>query len=101
MAGRQRLLRPGRGDLGVIQGDNRELTEEQKRRVLRKVEERGFACGSCGSGEFEVGDALYLGFLFLSEDPDAYMVALTCQSPDCESPRTGIRLHQLDFLWEE
>ncbi len=85
----------------MIIEDNRELTEEQKRRVLRKVEERGFACGSCGSGDFEVGNALYLGFLFLSEHQDAYMVALTCKGRGCESPRTGIRLHQLDFLWGE
>lgn len=85
----------------MIIEDNRELTEEQKRRVLRKTEERGVVCGSCGSGDFEVGDALYLGFLFLSEDQDAYMVALTCEGRGCGSPRTGIRLHQLDFLWEE
>ncbi|MDP9440224.1 MAG: hypothetical protein M3P49_16030 [Actinomycetota bacterium] len=85
----------------MILDDNRELTEEQKRRVLRKVEERGFACESCDSGDFEVGEALYLGFLFLSERQDAYMVALTCKEPGCESPRTGIRLHELDFLWKE
>ncbi|HEV2093924.1 MAG TPA: hypothetical protein VGR18_12240 [Rubrobacter sp.] len=85
----------------MILDDNRELSDEQKRRVLRKAEERGLICESCGSGDFEVGEALYLGFLFLSEDQDAYMVALTCKRPGCESPRTGIRLHQLDFLWEE
>jgi hypothetical protein len=85
----------------VIIDDNRELTEEQKRRVLRKIEEKEVVCGSCGSGDFEVGEALYLGFLFLSEDQDAYMVALTCKGLGCESPRTGIRLHQLDFLWED
>ncbi len=85
----------------MIIDDNREITEDQKRRVLRRVEERGFTCASCGSGDFEVGEALYLGFLFLSENPDAYMVALTCEGRGCESPRTGIRLHQLDFLWEE
>lgn len=85
----------------MIIEDNRELTEEQKRRVLLKVEERSVVCGSCGSGDFEVGEALYLGFLFLSEDRDAYMVALTCKGRGCESPRTGIRLHRLDSLWEE
>lgn len=85
----------------MIIGDNRELNEEQKRRVLLKTQERGASCGSCGSGDFEVGEALYLGFLFLSEAQDAYMVALTCKEPGCESPRTGIRLHQLDFLWGE
>lgn len=85
----------------MIIEDNKELTEKQKRRVLLKVEEKGLICGSCGSGDFEVGEALYLGFLFLSEGHDAYMVALTCKGHGCESPRTGIRLHQLDFLWEE
>ncbi len=85
----------------MIIEENKELTEEQRRRVLLKVEERGVACRSCGSVDFEVGEALYLGFLFLSEDGDAYMVALTCKDAACESPRTGIRLHRLDFLWEE
>jgi len=85
----------------MIIEDNRELTEEQKRRVLRKTGEEGVACGGCGSGDFEVGNALYLGFLFLSEHQDAYMVALTCAVRGCESPRTGIRLHELDFLWEQ
>ena len=85
----------------MILDDNRVLTEEQKRRVLRKAEEKEVVCGYCGSRDFEVGEALYLGFLFLSEDQDAYMVALTCKRPGCQSPRTGIRLHELDFLWEE
>ncbi len=85
----------------MILDDNRVLTEEQKRRVLRKTEEKGAVCGDCGSRDFEVGEALYLGFLFLSERQDAYMVALTCKEPGCESPRTGIRLHELDFLWKE
>ena len=81
-------------------GENMALNETQKNRVLEKVRGRGFTCGSCGSGDFEVGEALYLGFLFLSEDDDAYMVALTCENPDCEAPRTGIRLHEADFLEE-
>ncbi len=84
----------------MIIGENKALDENQKRRVLEKVGEKGFICGSCGSGDFEVGEALYLGFLFLSEDHDAYMVALTCENPDCESPRTGIRLHEAEFLEE-
>lgn len=84
----------------MIRGDTRALDESEKRRVLQRVEERGFGCGSCGSGGFEVGDALYLGFLFLSEDHDDYMVALTCKSKsaDCGAPRTGIRLHEAEFL---
>jgi hypothetical protein len=81
-------------------GDNTRLDETQKSRVLEKVEERGFTCQTCGSTGFEVGDSLYLGFLFLSEDHDDHMVALTCTNPDCGLPRTGIRLHEADFLEE-
>ena len=81
-------------------GDNTRLDETQKQRVLEKVRERDFTCGSCGSTDFEVGDSLYLGFLFLSEDHDDHMVALTCKGPDCGAPRTGIRLHEADFLKE-
>ena len=81
-------------------GDNTRLDENQKQRVLEKVLEKGFACGSCGSTDFEVGDSLYLGFLFLSEDYDDHMVALTCKNPDCGRPRTGIRLHEADFIKE-
>ena len=81
-------------------GDNTRLDDTQKRRVLEKVRERGFACENCGSTDFEVGDSLYLGFLFLSEDLDDYMVALICSNPDCGEPRTGIRMHEADFLKE-
>lgn len=79
-------------------GDNTRLDEAQKRAVLERVRERGFACESCGSGDFEVGDALFLGFLFLSEERDEYMVALTCANPECRTPRTGIRLREAEFL---
>ena len=85
----------------MITPDNTVLTEQQKRRVLERVEEGGFACGSCGSGDFEVGEALEMGFLFLDEAHRAYMVALTCENPDCENPRTGIRLQRYEFLWAE
>ena len=81
-------------------GDNDRLDETQKLRVLEKVQERGFDCLTCGSTDFEVGDSLYLGFLFLSENHDDHMVALTCKNPDCAAPRTGIRLHEADFLKE-
>jgi hypothetical protein len=84
----------------VFLGDNTRLDETQKGRVLRKVREHDFACQNCGSTNFEVGDSLYLGFLFLSEDHDDHMVALTCKNPDCGAPRTGIRLHEADFLEE-
>ncbi len=85
----------------VIISENRELTDKQKQRVLKRVRERGFACGSCGSGDFEVGEALELGFLFLSEEHGTHMVALTCREPDCEAPRMGIKLHESQFLPEE
>ena len=81
-------------------GDNKRLDETQKSRVLDRIQGRGFACPTCGSTTFEVGDSLYLGFLFLSEDHDDHMVALTCKNPGCGSPRTGIRLHEADFLKE-
>ena len=48
----------------MIIDENRKLDENQKRRVREVARERGFACGSCGAGDFEVGEALYLGFLF-------------------------------------
>ena len=88
------------GSERVFLGDNTRLDETQRRRVLERIWGRGLTCESCGSSDFEVGDSLYLGFLFLSEDHDSHMVALTCKNPDCEAPRTGIRLHEADFLKE-
>jgi len=85
----------------VILSENRELGDKQKGRVLKRVRERGFRCGKCGSEDFEVGEALELGFLFLSEEHDTYMVALTCRGRGCEAPRTGIKLHGTEFLPEE
>lgn len=85
----------------MIIDENKCLTENQRERVLQQVEERGFRCVSCGSGDFEVGEALEMGFLFLNEEHGTYMVALTCQGPGCEAPRTGIRLHESAFLYEE
>lgn len=85
----------------MIISENRALDEEQKRRIREKVRERGFSCGSCGSSGFEVGEALYLGFLFLSEEHGNYMIALTCEEPDCETPQTGIKLHESEFLHDE
>lgn len=69
-----------------------------RQRVSDLVRVRGGHCAACGGTEFEVGQALYLGFLFLDEDNDAYMVALTCRNPDCPKPRTGIKLPEKDFL---
>jgi hypothetical protein len=74
------------------------LTGEQGDRVLKQVRRRRGSCRHCGGDKFDVGDALYLGFLFLSEDSDAYMVALTCVNPECPAPHTGIRLPAGQFL---
>lgn len=73
------------------------LDEEQRRRVRKVLAARKAACGSCRNTEFEVGEALYLGFLFRQEDLDAYLVALTCTNPECTAPRTGVRLHESEF----
>lgn len=67
-------------------------------RVRGQIADQGGYCGCCGATEFDVGDALYLGFLFLDEDRDAYMVALTCRNSECAKPRTGIILPEKDFL---
>lgn len=85
----------------MLYNENRQLDEDQKRRVLQRVSERGLACENCGSREFRVGDALDMSFLFLDEEQRAYMVALTCENPGCEAPRTGIRLQESEFLGNE
>lgn len=82
----------------MIIDENRKLNEAERRRVREMVRRRNFRCGSCGADDFEVGEALYLGFLFLDEDLDAYMVALTCKAPGCATPRTGIKLRGAEFL---
>lgn len=69
-----------------------------RERVSAQIAAKGGHCECCGAQDFDVGDALYLGFLFLDEDSDAYMVALTCRNPDCAKPRTGIVLSEKDFL---
>lgn len=66
-------------------------------RVSELVVVRGGSCAACGGTEFAVGQALYLGFLFLDEDDDAYLVALTCRAPSCPQPRTAIRLRYKEF----
>ncbi|UXA05478.1 hypothetical protein KXD96_21500 [Mycobacterium sp. SMC-2] len=75
-----------------------DLNSAARHRVLENVSAKGGHCEQCGGTDFDVGHALYLGFLFLNEDHDAYMVALTCRNPDCTRPRTGIVLPQSDFL---
>ncbi|OBF53279.1 hypothetical protein A5787_06570 [Mycobacterium sp. 852002-50816_SCH5313054-b] len=69
-----------------------------RERVSAQITAKGGYCECCGATDFDVGDALYLGFLFLDEDSNAYMVALTCRNPDCAKPRTGIILSEKDFL---
>lgn len=82
----------------MLYSENRVLDDEHKRRVLEKVAERGIVCGGCGSRDFRVGEALDMSFLFLDEEQGAYMVALTCEISGCEAPRTGMRLHESEFL---
>jgi hypothetical protein len=74
------------------------LDRAERDRVLEHVDAKGGHCDGCGGTDFEVGHALYLGYLFLDEDDDAYMVALTCRNLDCPSPRTAIRLPESQFL---
>ncbi|OBI85070.1 hypothetical protein [Mycobacterium sp. 1245805.9] len=74
------------------------LDATARERVAEQIAAKGGYCECCGGTEFDIGDALYLGFLFLDEDRDAYMIALTCSNPDCAKPRTGIVLCRKDFL---
>lgn len=74
------------------------LDPADRDRVLGVIAAKGGHCEACSATDFEVGHALYLGFLFLDEDDDAYMVALTCRNPKCTQPHTGIRLREKDFL---
>lgn len=78
--------------------ENITLTAEEQSDVLAQVKRQHGTCHSCGGEDFIAGDALYLGFLFLSADQDAYMVALTCTNPDCAVPHTGIHLRSSQFL---
>ncbi len=75
-----------------------DLQSVERERVLKLVAVKGGHCAGCGARDFAVGHALYLGFLFLNEDDDAFMVALTCRNADCPAPRTGIVLAANEFL---
>ena len=75
-----------------------DLNSAARQRVQENVSAKGGHCEQCGGTDFDVGHALYLGFLFLNEDDDAYMVALTCRNPGCPKPRTALRLRDTDFL---
>ncbi len=74
------------------------LNRAERACVLEHLAAKGGHCEGCGGTDFEVGHALYLGYLFLDEDDDAYMVALRCRNRDCLTPRTAIRLAEKDFL---
>lgn len=82
----------------VVRPELISLKSDARQRVLQQVTAKGGHCESCGGTDFDVGDALYLGFLFLDEDDDAYLVALTCRNPDCAQPRTAIKLRDKDFF---
>lgn len=73
------------------------LVPVDRDRVAELVAAKGGHCERCGATDFDVGRALYLGYLFLDEDIDAYMVALTCRNPEC-GQHTGIRLRESDVL---
>lgn len=77
-----------------------ELQSVECERVLELVAVKGGHCAGCGAKDFAVGHALYLGFLFLDEDDDAFMVGLTCHNAGCPAPRTGIVLAANEFLTE-
>jgi hypothetical protein len=69
-----------------------------KERVRAEIEVQGGYCESCGAKDFDIGRVLYLGFLFLDADNDAYLIALTCRNPDCPKPRSAIMLPEKAFL---
>jgi len=75
-----------------------ELGQTARDRVSELVTVRGGHCEACGETGFAVGQAMYLGFLFLDEDTDGYLVALTCRNSFCPQPRTAIRLRHDEFL---
>lgn len=83
-------------DGAMIRPELMALDSPARHRVLDQIAAKGGSCEGCGGTDFDVGDALYLGFLFLDEDPDSYMVALTCRNPQCTKPRTGIILRNKD-----
>jgi hypothetical protein len=75
-----------------------DLQSVERERVSELVAVKGGHCAGCGAKDFAIGHALYLGFLFLDEDDDAFMVGLTCRNAECPAPRTGIVLAGNEFL---
>ena len=77
------------------------LTEEQKSRVLRWVEETGFTLPGAQTRDFSVRTrARYLGFLFTHEDLEAFAVGLRCTKPGMADARTSIRMSRGQLLGE-
>jgi len=83
---------------GQVRPELISLVPADRDRVRGLLTAKGGYCENCGGTDFEIGHALYLGFLFLDEDDDAYMIALTCRNPECAHPHTAIRLRENDFL---
>lgn len=77
------------------------LTARECTAVLAVIDRQKLRCPGCGHADFVVGSALPLGFLFLSEGADSFMIALTCRTPGCPRPRTGIRLDGVEFRVSE
>jgi hypothetical protein len=82
----------------MVRAELIDLGFDARQRVSELVAVKGGYCEGCGGTAFDVGHALYLGFLFLDEDDDAYLVALTRRNPECPRPRTAIALPEKDFL---
>lgn len=77
------------------------LTDEQKGRVLRWVEETGFAIPGATPGDFSVRTrARYLGFLFTHEDLETFAVGLRCTKAGMTDARTSIRMSRGQLLGE-
>lgn len=74
------------------------LTADEKHWVRVRAWAHGFRCPGCRRRQFDVGDALFLGFLFVTAGPADYRVALTCRHRSCPAPHTGITLRAGEFL---
>jgi hypothetical protein len=74
------------------------LTEQETDRVRELLHERRFRCAGCGGAELGIGHCFYLGFVFVGEELDHYMVGLTCRNPECPAPYTGITLRESEVL---
>jgi hypothetical protein len=85
-----------RGDI-MVRPELTSLVPVDRDRVQAQVTAKGGHCGNCGGTDFDIGHALYLGYLFLDENDDAYLIALTCRNREC-GQRTAIRLSEKHFL---